>query len=189
MAISFLLVNCSPSENSEPDETGNENPAPISNVRYISKMRGHDDAEFFYENDLLIKGVGNSGSNHDQYYAAFQIEYKSSGSVDRVLVSHSTWIEKPADFGFDLKNEENVEKYIYNYENNKLVSITRENGEIDQEFTYDNQGNVIKNIWYYYEPTYEDEVSTREYEFQYENGKLTAIFFIIPEQERLIMAI
>ena len=175
--MSMLLVNCSPSDNSEPDETGSENPNPISNARYISKMRGHDDAEFYYENDLLTKGVGNSGSNIDKYYAAFQIEYKTNGRVDRLLVSHSAWMDKPADFSFDLKNEDDLEEYIYNYENGQLESITRENGEIDQEFFYDDQGNVVKNVWYYYEPTYENEISTREYEFQYDNGKLKSYIF------------
>ena len=117
--------------------------------------------------------MGNSTSNHDDYYATFQIEYNTNGKIDKVLVSHSHRVDKPANFDFDIRNTENLEIYEYNYSNNRLASITRESGEIEEEFLYDNRGRVNKHR--YFDAHYPSWI---EYDYTYDSeGKLDTYIY------------
>ncbi|MCC8361006.1 hypothetical protein [Salinimicrobium sediminilitoris] len=168
-----LFLGCSPSETE--DDQGQEpesgNPPTVED-RYLSEINGDDDVKFHYENGLLVKGVGNSSSEHSSYYVAFQIEYNSNNKVDRVLVSHYVYINKPADFSFDLTNseyEDGLEIYNYDYKDNRLHTISGETGQVQTEIFYDNKGRVIKTKNYDEDGEYDE--SSLKYDSE---GKLSS---------------
>jgi len=166
-SITTIFTGCSPSEkeNSVPDEI---------NTRYISQMTGGEDTRILYEDGLIVKGLGNSSVDRDNYLGAFQIEYNENQRVKKVLESFNSF-KKSDGFNFDLNDLNGVDIFTYNYSNNRLSSISRESGELDQEFVYDEKGRVKKYIWY----SYSDPTEFREYTYIYDdNGKIVEYYNI-----------
>lgn len=136
----FILILVALASCSNDDSTVTN---PISTEKLISKIDNGEGAVFLYEGDHIVKGVGNSSINYDEYYNAFQVEYENN-KVKRVYHSHSsTSFPKPVNFNFDLSDGtyQNIKVMEYNYANNKLVSIT-EDGSNLYNFNYDSSGRV-----------------------------------------------
>lgn len=182
--MSFFFIGCSPEEG---DSLEAEVPAvPVKNV---TSMKGGDDAAFYYENGLLLKGVGNSSSSHDHYYTGFQVEYDANQKVKRVLFTNSEFFPKPTDFHFDMTDGSvnGVKIYNYHFNNSRLQKITNSKGELVLELEYDVAGKVIEetkfqdfdnyiHIKYMYnsEGTLESYVKYDSYNSHTSSGTLTS---------------
>jgi hypothetical protein len=165
-----FCISCTPSENNSPEPIISE-----ENFRNISELVGHDVASFHYENGLLVKALGNSGPDRDHFLMAIQVEYDSNKKVKRIIESNDVF-PKAEGFNFNLTDNipnEGSDWYIYEhyYTNNKLTSIKR-NGELEQEFFYDENGRVSRYVWY---NNYNNPHSTKEEVYTYNNeGKMVS---------------
>jgi len=169
-SITTIFTGCSPSEK---ENSGNVTPDEI-NARYISQMTGGEDARMLYEDGLIIKGLGNSSVDIDDFFGAFQIEYNENQRVKRVLEADHSF-KKSDGFNFDLNEFNSVDIFTYNYSNNRLSSISSESGKLDQEFVYDDKGRVKKHIRY----RYGDPTDFTEYTYTYDdNGKIVEYYKI-----------
>src|SRR5690606_31487111 len=78
---------------------------------------------------------------------------------------------KPTNFTFDLRSGDflgDIEIYNYNFQNNRLSTITNESGKIVLELRYDQAGRVIEEINADY---YRDDFETIKYVYNSE-GKI-----------------
>lgn len=165
----LLFFSCS-----KDDESSSEDPdaeLPENEEFLLTQMTGEDEAAFHYEDGLLVKGVGNSASNHDDFHSAFEIKYDENKQVEKVIYDEAIFISKPTDFSFDLTSGDNanVEIHNYNYSNGKLVKITSETGKVIREFEYHENGLVKEETIYQYLDRHDDWVN---YKYFYEDGKL-----------------
>lgn len=142
VALGLSIVSCSP----ENDENSQEpTPQPEQSFQKLSTMTGGDDVAFLYDDGKIVKGVGNSSSEHDDYYTAFQVFYNSNNQVEKVLESED-FFEKPTDFSFDLTSGDSYIEQIYNYhyDGDRLEYITDEAGEVIMEFSYNSAGMITE---------------------------------------------
>jgi hypothetical protein len=142
VALGLSIVSCSP----ENDENNQEpTPQPGQTYQKLSQMTGGDDVAFLYQDGKIIKGLGNSTSEHDDYYSAFQVFYNSNNQVEKVLESED-FFDKPTDFSFDLTSEDSHIEQVYNYhyEGDRLKNITDDSGEVIMEFTYNSNGFITE---------------------------------------------
>lgn len=144
LLFTVFCIGCSSSEDNPTEPIISE-----ENFRNISKFEGHDVASFHYENGLLIKALGNSGTERDHFLMAIQVEYDSNQKVKRIIEVNGVF---PKDEGFDFDISDTSQQgsddsvYEHYYTNSKLTSIKR-NGELYEEFFYDENGRVVKNVW------------------------------------------
>src|SRR5690606_29696871 len=116
------------------------------NYLMLSQMTGGDDVLFLYDDGKIIKGVGDSSSDHSNYDDAFQVFYGENGLVKQVIEAAHGTFEKPTDFSFDLTSDDYYidEIYNYHYEGDRLESITNKNGDLIMEFTYNSDGFITE---------------------------------------------
>jgi hypothetical protein len=159
--FSLFFIGCN-SDDNEIDGISN------NQIKFIKTVSDGVESAYYYENGKILKGVGNSTPNHNNYHSSFQVEYIGN-RVKSVYYSNGISYPKPADFNFNYdENTPNITHYKYNYDGNKLKSISYGSTEfLLWEFFYDNQGRIIETI----EQVEFNEVSNFKF-FYDSNGKV-----------------